>query len=142
MFNTHSVNPDQTPLSVVSDLGRQCLHMSLLWDARLTCKWARENVPHRIWHRHYNKYIDIITMWNSLTYVTFTNENCSVPKHFTKLNDKMVVTSVLIYGSIAFVNKRTYEKQICPYQQGNRASLGTVCGFLVFWLQIAIEPFA
>ena len=30
----NSVDPDQTLLSVASDLGLHCLPMSLLWDAR------------------------------------------------------------------------------------------------------------
>ena len=38
VFNANSVDPDQTPRSVASDLGLHCLPMSLLWDARL--KWV------------------------------------------------------------------------------------------------------
>ena len=34
-----SIDPDQTPWSVASDLGLYCLHMSLLWDTRL--KWVK-----------------------------------------------------------------------------------------------------
>ena len=37
-FNANSVDSDQTPRSVASDLGLHCLPMSLLWDARL--KWV------------------------------------------------------------------------------------------------------
>ena len=37
--NANSKDPDQTPRSVASDLGLHCLHMSLLWDARL--KWVK-----------------------------------------------------------------------------------------------------
>ena len=35
--NANSVDPDQTPRSVASDMSLLCLHMSLLWDARLKC---------------------------------------------------------------------------------------------------------
>ena len=35
VFNAISVDPDQTPRSVASVLGLQCLPMSLLWNARL-----------------------------------------------------------------------------------------------------------
>ena len=38
--NATSVDPDQTPRSVASDLGLHCLHMPLLWDVRL--KWINE----------------------------------------------------------------------------------------------------
>ena len=38
-FNANSVDPDQTPHFVVSDLGPHCLPMSLLWDTRL--KWVK-----------------------------------------------------------------------------------------------------
>ena len=34
LFNANSVNPDQMPHSVVSDLGLRCLVMSLLWGVR------------------------------------------------------------------------------------------------------------
>ena len=34
-LNANSINPHQTPYTAVSDLGRHCLPMSLLWDARL-----------------------------------------------------------------------------------------------------------
>ena len=34
-LNANSVDPDQTPHSVASDLGLYCLPMSILWDARL-----------------------------------------------------------------------------------------------------------
>ena len=34
VFNAISVDPDQMPQSVVSDLGLHCLSMSLLWNAR------------------------------------------------------------------------------------------------------------
>ena len=34
VFNAYSVDPDQTPLYAASDLGRRCLPMSLLWNAR------------------------------------------------------------------------------------------------------------
>ena len=37
-LNANSVNPDQTPRSVASDLGIHCFLMCLLWDARL--KWV------------------------------------------------------------------------------------------------------
>ena len=33
-LNAKSVNPDQTPRSVASDLGLYCLPVSLVWDAR------------------------------------------------------------------------------------------------------------
>ena len=33
VFNANSVDPDQTPRSVASDLGLNCLPMSLLWDS-------------------------------------------------------------------------------------------------------------
>ena len=39
-LNANSVEPDQMPCSVASDLGLHCLQMSLLWDARL--KWVKE----------------------------------------------------------------------------------------------------
>ena len=35
-------NPDQTSLSVASDLSLHCLPMSLLWDARL--KWVKMHI--------------------------------------------------------------------------------------------------
>ena len=38
VFDANSEDPDQTPRSAASDLGRHCLPMSLLWDARH--KWA------------------------------------------------------------------------------------------------------
>ena len=34
-LNTNSVDSDQTPRSVASDLDLHCLPMSFLWDARL-----------------------------------------------------------------------------------------------------------
>ena len=39
VVNANSVDPGQTPRSAASDLGLHCLHMSLLWDARL--KWVK-----------------------------------------------------------------------------------------------------
>ena len=39
VYNAYSVDPDQTPRSVASDLGLQCLLMSFLWDVRH--KWAK-----------------------------------------------------------------------------------------------------
>ena len=38
VFNTNSVDPDQTPRSVASDLGLHCLPVSILWDAKY--KWV------------------------------------------------------------------------------------------------------
>ena len=35
VFNANSVEPDQTPHSVASDLALNCLSMSLLWDTRV-----------------------------------------------------------------------------------------------------------
>ena len=43
VFNANSVEPDQTPHSVVSDLGLHCLPMSLFGDARH--KWVY-NIPY------------------------------------------------------------------------------------------------
>ena len=40
-FNTNSVDPDQTPRSVASDLGLYCLQMSLLWDHMN--KWVNQS---------------------------------------------------------------------------------------------------
>ena len=40
VFNANSVDPDQTPRSVASDLGLHCLPMSSLRDARL--KWVKQ----------------------------------------------------------------------------------------------------
>ena len=40
-LNENSVDPDQTPRSAASDLGRHCLPMLLLWDARL--EWVKGN---------------------------------------------------------------------------------------------------
>ena len=37
--NANSVDPDQTPRSVASDLGLHCLKISLLWDPRQ--KWVK-----------------------------------------------------------------------------------------------------
>ena len=37
-----SVDPDQMPHSVASDLGLHCLQMSILWDARH--KWVKKAV--------------------------------------------------------------------------------------------------
>ena len=34
VFNANGVDPDHTPQNAASDLGLQCLPMSLLWDAR------------------------------------------------------------------------------------------------------------
>ena len=34
VFNSKSVDPDQTPHYAASDMGLHCLPMSLLWDAR------------------------------------------------------------------------------------------------------------
>ena len=34
VFNTNAADRDQTPRSVVSDLGLHCLPMFLIWDAR------------------------------------------------------------------------------------------------------------
>ena len=39
LFNANSVDHDQTPQNVVSDLGLCCLPMSFLWDAIL--KWVK-----------------------------------------------------------------------------------------------------
>ena len=39
LFNANTVDPDQTPRSVASDLGLHCLVMSLLWDAMP--KWIK-----------------------------------------------------------------------------------------------------
>ena len=39
VLNANSVDPDQTPHSVASDLGPHCLPMSHFWDARL--KWVK-----------------------------------------------------------------------------------------------------
>ena len=41
VLNANSVDPDQTPRSVASDLGLHYLPMSLLWDARH--KWVKNN---------------------------------------------------------------------------------------------------
>ena len=38
VLNANSVDPDQTPRSVASELGLYCLSMSFLWDTRH--KWA------------------------------------------------------------------------------------------------------
>ena len=40
VLNANSVDPDQMPRSLVSDLGLNCLLMSLLWDARH--KWVKD----------------------------------------------------------------------------------------------------
>ena len=40
-LNAKSLDSDQTPRSVESDLGLYCLTISLLWDARL--KWINES---------------------------------------------------------------------------------------------------
>ena len=37
VFNANSVDPDQTPRVAASDLGLQCLPMSLLQEAKLKC---------------------------------------------------------------------------------------------------------
>ena len=37
VFNANSVDPDQMPHSMASDLGLHCLPMSLLWEARHKC---------------------------------------------------------------------------------------------------------
>ena len=42
VVNANSVDPDQTPRSVASDLGLHCLRMSYLWDARH--KWVKEKI--------------------------------------------------------------------------------------------------
>ena len=34
VFNANTLEPDQVPCSAASDLGLDCLPMSLLWDAR------------------------------------------------------------------------------------------------------------
>ena len=34
VFNTNSVDPDQTLRSAASDLGRHCLPLYLVWDVR------------------------------------------------------------------------------------------------------------
>ena len=39
VLNANSVDPDQMPHSVASDLGLHCLPMSLLWDTRH--KWVK-----------------------------------------------------------------------------------------------------
>ena len=41
VVNANSVDPNQTPAA--SDLGLHCLHMSLLWDAKL--KRANNPLP-------------------------------------------------------------------------------------------------
>ena len=41
-FNANSVDPDQTPQHAASDLGLDCLRMSLLWDARV--KWVKTDL--------------------------------------------------------------------------------------------------
>ena len=41
-LNANSVDPDQLPCSVASDLGLHCLSISLLWDARL--KWVKHSL--------------------------------------------------------------------------------------------------
>ena len=38
-FSANSVDPDQTPCSVASNLGLDCLPMPLLWDTRH--KWVK-----------------------------------------------------------------------------------------------------
>ena len=40
--NANSVDLDQTPRYMASDLGQYCLSMSLLWDARH--KWVKCNI--------------------------------------------------------------------------------------------------
>ena len=48
VFNASSADPDQMPSSVASDLGLNCLSMSLLWDARH--KWVyRRNFSSDSW---------------------------------------------------------------------------------------------
>ena len=42
VVNANSVDPDQTPQSVASDLGQHCLPMSHLLDARH--KWVKEKI--------------------------------------------------------------------------------------------------
>ena len=46
MFDENSVDPDQTPRTAASDLGLQCLLMSLLWDAKL--KWVNSIAKYRM----------------------------------------------------------------------------------------------
>ena len=46
VFNGNSVDPDQTPRSVASDLGLHCLLMSLLLDARI--KWVNGSFQQQI----------------------------------------------------------------------------------------------
>ena len=58
VLNANSVDPDQTPRSVASDLGLHCLPMSLLWDARH--KWATYSVSQT---RVGNKYLNENTMF-------------------------------------------------------------------------------
>ena len=41
VFNSNSVDPDQTPRALMSDLGLHCLPMSLLWKARH--KWVKKH---------------------------------------------------------------------------------------------------
>ena len=41
VLHANSVDPDQSPRPVASDLGLYCLPMSILWDARL--KWVKIN---------------------------------------------------------------------------------------------------
>ena len=38
IFNANSIDPNQTPHSMASDLGLHCLPMLLLWDVKL--KWV------------------------------------------------------------------------------------------------------
>ena len=43
-----NVDPDQTPRSAASDLGLQCLQMSLLWDTRHKWVLILSTVPRRL----------------------------------------------------------------------------------------------
>ena len=45
VFNASCIDPDQTPRSAASDLGLQCLRMSLLWGARHKWAYAWEFMP-------------------------------------------------------------------------------------------------
>ena len=46
VLNANSVDPDQTPRSVASDLGLHCFPVSILWDARL--KWVKDSLQQQI----------------------------------------------------------------------------------------------
>ena len=49
-FYVNSVDPDQMPHSVASDLGLHCLPMSLLWDTRL--KWVKTSLTSKVSNLH------------------------------------------------------------------------------------------